>query len=124
MSFVDPNDVATKGFLKPSQLESGTAYRLKVLDYKREKGGKFPDKDGYSTSYVFEVLDKKLADIANEDGTVIMNCNSKRLRSAFLGSDINIGDVVDLTQKGKGFDTKYEITKVETGETVSAEDIQ
>lgn len=113
MPMVSKEDTVSKGFLKPSDIPTGQPIKLRALGYKRTEGGRFPDQEGYSTEYEFEILDEKLKEMcARPDGSATMNCNSRRLRTSFFNENVEEGDVITLTKSGSGFDTKYEIAKV------------
>lgn len=119
MGFIDEKDTITKGYFKPSNMENDKEYVLTVIDYKREKGGKFADlKDGYSTIYTFSAKYDPyvLSTFADDNGRVIMLCNSKRLRQAFFEGDINIGETIGLTKSGKGFDTDYTVRRIKVSD--------
>lgn len=112
MSFVQEKDVAVKGRLTATVFKNGLTYKLKVVDYKKEQGGRFPDQEGFQTSYTFELLDEKLKDYADAENRGIFVCNSARLRRKMFAEDINLGDVILLMRTGKGTSGDYTIEKV------------
>ena len=112
MSLIDPKDTKTSGFLRPTDMPDGKAVELKLLSYDKKAGGAFPDDDGNSFIWGWEIITPVMRkEFAKDDGSVIMNCNSLRLRQAIDEAGIEVGDTILLTSKGEGFKRDYEVVK-------------
>ncbi len=124
MGLVPEEDTITKGYFTPNKMENEKAYKVRVIDYKREEGGKYPDKEGYTTFFILEGLDPALADYLDDDGIVKFTCGSTRLRKEFFKKNVEQGDVITIMRSGEGFKTDYKIEVVEKHEeTISADDL-
>lgn len=114
MPLIDEKDTYSKGYLSPSRLENDKEYKFRALGYKKTEGGKFPDSEGFTTEYEFEVIDEDMkASFARDDGSITFTCNSKRMRRAFFVAGVEEGDLVTIKKTGEGFKTNYEVNKVE-----------
>ncbi len=114
MPLVDEKDTFSKGFLTPTKLEDGREYKFRTLGYKRYEGGRYPDQDGFTTEYEFEVLDSDIKEnFARDDGSVTFTCGAKSMKREFFNKGVEEGDEITVKKTGEGFKTKYEVNKVE-----------
>ena len=113
MSLIDPKDIPSGNFFKPTDLPARPV-KLKLLGYKKMTGEKFCDKKtGLNHHFKFQILDPELRkSFGDEQGVIVgSNWNSVGWLIALNSADVNIGDTFTILRTGAGFDTKYHVDK-------------